>query len=83
MHPIKRARQTAQKAAQDNRILPLVSRVLEARHTAPFGPFGAARAPLVGTRTTSVSAASRMIAGNSWWLSAFEQLIRVDLLDRR
>jgi len=59
--------------------LPRTRRALEAVGSGPPGPSTAARASPVDSIAARISAASRTLAGNSWWFSAFERGLRVDL----
>ena len=61
------------------RLLPPLRRALEAHRTGPIGPSGAARAPLFDAIATRCSTASPKPAGSSWWFSAFNRRLRVDL----
>ena len=67
------------KSRARQHMLPLVSRALEAHHSAPFEPSGAACAPLVDTSNTRISAAAQAPAGSSRWFSVLHRLFRVDL----
>ena len=67
------------KSRARQHVLPLVSRALEAHHSAPFEPSGAACAPLVDTSNTRISAAAQAPAGSSQWFSVLHRLFRVDL----
>ena len=71
------ARQPKRRSRQHP--LPRTRRALEADGRGPPGPSTAARASPVDSIAARISAASRTPAGNSWWFSAFERGLRVDL----
>ena len=79
VHPNECAPTTAQSAAADNVFCPRYARALEAHRTGPIGPSGAAHAPLFDAIATRCSTASPKPAGSSWWFSAFNRRLRVDL----
>ena len=54
-------------------------RTLETHGPDALGRSGAARAPLVDSITTRISAASRTPASCSWWFSTSNRRVRVDL----
>jgi hypothetical protein len=71
------ARQPKRRSRQHP--LPGIRCAPEADGGGPPGPSTAARASPVDSITARISAASRTPAGNSWWFSAFERDLQVDL----